>query len=223
MPLRAVFFDLDDTLCDTAGTREARARLAAERIHRELPELGVEEIVARVMEPAGDRIVRGIPGLVRELGLADTEAGREAVERWFFSGCMDLLKPLPGVVETLARLRERYLLGVITNGDPVLQHEKFLRLALDIPHVVISGRVGYEKPDPRIFYRALERAGTMPEESAFVGDRLDVDVAGAKAVGMKAVWFNRWDASVDGASPAPDAVIRRFGELLEVVEGLGRG
>ena len=47
-PILAVFFDLDDTLCDTIGTREARARLAFEALTRERPELEYEEFLARL-------------------------------------------------------------------------------------------------------------------------------------------------------------------------------
>jgi FMN phosphatase YigB (HAD superfamily) len=76
-PIRAVFFDLDDTLCDTLGTREARARVAFESIVQALPGLDREDFIVRVMEPTSDRIVRGVPAVVRELGLAETEAGRK--------------------------------------------------------------------------------------------------------------------------------------------------
>src|SRR5687768_8516752 len=131
-PIRAVFFDLDDTLCDTIGTREARARVAFDLIVLALPGLDLEDFMVRVMEPTSDRIVRGVPAVVRELGLAETEAGRKAIATWFFDGCIELLRSFEGVVETIDRLRGRYSLGVITNGDGKLQRAKWLRLNLGI-------------------------------------------------------------------------------------------
>src|SRR3990172_12148336 len=217
MPLHAVFIDLDDTLCDTTGTREARARLAFEAIEGERPELGGDDFVARVMEPIGDRVVRGVQPVVEELGLGGSEAGRMAIGVWFFEGCMELLRAFEGVAETVDRLRGGYALGVITNGDGKLQRAKWLRLSLGIELVVISGECGFEKPDPRIFERACSLAGVASREAAFVGDRLDVDIAGAKTTGMRAVWFNHWDGALDGARPAPDAVIERFPELVDVL------
>jgi putative hydrolase of the HAD superfamily len=212
-PIRVVFFDLDDTLCDTIGTREARARLAFEAIASERPQLEREEFVARVMSPMGDRIVRGVPPIVEELGLAAMEPGEKAIGAWFFEGCIELLHAVDGVVETIERIRDSYALGLITNGDAKVQRAKWLRLNLGIDLVVISSECGFEKPDPRIFEHALVAASVDAREAVFVGDRLDVDVAGAKAAGMRAVWFNAFGGSLDGAFIAPDAVIERFEAL----------
>jgi len=212
-PIRAVFFDLDDTLCDTIGTREARARLAFDAIARERPDLTRETFVARVMERVGERIVRGVPAVAEELGLARTEAGRAAIGAWFFVGCIELLRPFKSVTETVDRLSSAYKLGVITNGDGKLQRFKWLQLNLGIDLLVISAECGFEKPDRRIFEYACSLAGIEPREAVFVGDRLDVDVAGAKAAGMQAVWFNHWGGSLDEAPTAPDAVISRFEDL----------
>lgn len=217
MSLHAVFFDLDDTLCDTIGAREARAQRAFQALARERPELDREEFIARVMQPIGDRVVRGVLVVVEELGLGGSEAGRAAINAWFFDGCMELLRAFEGVAETLDRLRRDYTLGVITNGNGKLQLAKCQGLSLGIELMVISGECGFEKPDPRIFAHACSLAGVAPRETVFVGDRLDVDIAGAKAMGMCAVWFNHWDGVLDGARPVPDAVIERFPELVDVL------
>jgi len=215
--LHAVFFDLDDTLCDTIGTRKARAQRAFQALAGERPDLDGDEFVARVMEPTGDRVVHGVPALVEDLCLGGSEAGRAAIGAWFFDGCMELLRAFEGVAETVDRLRGGYALGVITNGDGKLQRAKWLRLGLGIELMVISGECGFEKPDPRIFTHACSLAGVAPREAVFVGDRLDVDIAGAKTTGMRAVWFNHWSGVMDGARPAPDAVIERFPELVDVL------
>ena len=213
MTIRAVFFDLDDTLCDTIGTREARALVAFESLAGEQPELDREEFVARVMEPRSERVVRGVPGVVEELGLAGSVAGRRAIAAWSFEGCIEFLRAFDGVAETVDRLRYDYTLGVITNGDGKLQRAKWLRMNLAIKLVVISAECGFEKPDRRIFAHACSLAGTDASDAVFVGDRLDVDIAGAKAAGMRAVWFNHWGGTLDGVSVRPDAVITRFDQL----------
>jgi putative hydrolase of the HAD superfamily len=169
------------------------------------------------MEQTSDRIVRGVPAVVEELGLAHSESGRAAIGVWFFQGCMDLLQPLDGVAETIGRLRDDYKLGVITNGSSQLQRAKCNRLGLGAELVIISGEVGYEKPDARIFAGACSLAGVEPREALFVGDRLDVDMTGAKAAGMRAVWFNHWGGFPDGATRRPDAEIERFAELPGVL------
>ncbi len=97
-------------------------------------------------------------------------------------------QPVPGTRALLERLGQRYRLGVISNADG--QIEAMLRdcgLADCFLNFTDSGLVGMEKPDPRIFHIALERMGSAPEESLYVGDIYSVDYQGATAVGMQAV------------------------------------
>jgi putative hydrolase of the HAD superfamily len=80
--------------------------------------------------------------------------------------------------------------------------------------VLISDGEGVSKPDPEIFRRALERLGTNASDAVFVGDHPDVDVSGARAAGMKAVW--RRDRTVSRTVEA-DAIIEELGELLPLL------
>jgi putative hydrolase of the HAD superfamily len=169
------------------------------------------------MEPTGGRVVRGVRDVVKDLGLAGSEAGRTAIGAWTFDGCIDLLRTFEGVAETVDRMRADYALGVITNGDGKLQRVKWLRLNLGIELVVISAECGFEKPDSRIFAHACSLAGVDACDAVFVGDRLDVDIAGAKGAGLRAVWFNNWGGKLDGLSVPPDAVITSFDELPAVI------
>ena len=220
LPIRAVFFDLDDTLCDTIGTREARARRAFEYLCRADSTLDFEALVRRALEPISEpRSALGVRGVLAELGLLDKETGAAALE-----SVRDFYEPLclfDGVAEVLEELSGVYALGVITNWDSENeQRRKVEHLGLHsiFRHFIVSASAGYEKPDPRIFQHALSLAEVVqPSEAVFVGDRLDVDVAGAKAAGMRAVWFNHWGGSLDGASARPDAVIERFIDLPGVL------
>ncbi len=97
------------------------------------------------------------------------------------------------VPPVLARLEAAGLkLGVVSN------FEEWLERLLDVLGVarffevrVISGVEGMEKPDPRIFHLALERAGVAPEESVYVGDNPVFDVEPAAAIGMFPVLIDR--------------------------------
>ena len=96
---------------------------------------------------------------------------------------------LPGVPAALASLREAGLrLVVVSNSDGTIEQgldEAGLLPLLD--GVVDSAVVGVEKPDPRIFRIALERAGSRPGRTAHVGDLHAVDVLGARAAGVHGV------------------------------------
>jgi putative hydrolase of the HAD superfamily len=74
-------------------------------------------------------------------------------------------------------------------GLPELLHD--LELAHHFEHVVVSSRVGYDKPHPAIFRHALELAGVAGSEALHVGDNIATDIAGARAAGIRAVLVRR--------------------------------
>jgi putative hydrolase of the HAD superfamily len=219
MVLRAVFFDLDDTLCDTIGARPQRARKAFERLCAAYPHLVLDDLVSAALEPLGEpRSVRGIFRVLEDVELKQTPVAAEVLR--IFHGYHDPICLFPGVREAVAHLRRHCRLGIISNAEGWCQRRKLAHLGLDsyIDHLVVSGDVGHEKPDPRIFQHALELVGAAPHEAVFVGDRLDVDVAGARAAGMRAIWFNHWGGEPPADVPTPDAIVHQFGELLPLLQ-----
>jgi putative hydrolase of the HAD superfamily len=114
---------------------------------------------------------------------------------------------LPGTADGLAALRDAgWIVACISNADGTVSH--LLEDAGILPHlefVVDSGVVGVEKPDPRIFEIALERAGVAAGEAFYVGDVHPIDVVGSAGVGMTPVLLDplgRYGAR--GCRTAPD-------------------
>lgn len=127
------------------------------------------------------------------------------------------------VHDALQALRGRYRLGVLANQERWIR-ETLARDGLDGFFEVwaISAEVGADKPDPRIFEHALSEAGAPAERCAMLGDRLDNDIAAAKAHGMRAIWLLRGEAPdepTDDQLAVPDAAVR---SLVELPEALGR-
>jgi HAD superfamily hydrolase (TIGR01509 family) len=124
----------------------------------------------------------------------------------------------PGTLETLAQLKDRgYTLGVVSNADGRV--ESFLRhvgITQYLDFVVDSAIVGVEKPNPRIFQIALDRAGVKPNEVVHVGDVYEVDIVGARAAGIEPIMI-----ITSGSEAPPDVrVIRSFTELPSRLNGL---
>jgi FMN hydrolase / 5-amino-6-(5-phospho-D-ribitylamino)uracil phosphatase len=223
--IKAVFFDLDDTLCDTSGSRQDRALIAARILAEAEPGLDVDDLVARILSPVSDDgWPRGVASVLVELGLQYAPHGVRAHSAWFFEGCEDLIRTYSECAETLALLGERYTLGVITNGGTVAQRRKFEALGLDghfRPDLFVpSEAAGFHKPDPRIFKHALRLAGVAPAEAVMIGDWLPVDVTAAQEAGMRGVWFNPHGRPLP-EGPPPDAVIQCYEELPSILEKLG--
>ncbi|NOZ57977.1 MAG: TIGR02253 family HAD-type hydrolase [Euryarchaeota archaeon] len=229
--LKAVFFDIDDTLYDST-TLARRARLNSIRA---MIDAGLEErdearlysLLQRIIKKFGSNYPRHYDELLNELGVPwnpkIVAAGVVAYEHTKFG----YLKPFPGVVPTLIELRQRFRLGVISNGLAIKQWEKLINLSLHhfFDVVVTSEEVGCEKPSRRIFEVAVRRLGVASEECVMVGDRIATDVVGGKRAGMRTVWVRRGKyASSEPRSEEerPDAIIREIVELPEVLEKLSR-
>jgi len=110
---------------------------------------------------------------------------------------------LPNCLEVLDYLHERYKLHIITNGFEEVQTRKLKNsgIAQYFRTVVNSDRAGVKKPDPRIFNMAIEAAGIQPESGVMIGDSLEADIHGARAVGLQALHFNVHNDPSHGVCP----------------------
>ena len=121
--------------------------------------------------------------------------------------------------ELLRTLHGKYKLGIISNfAIPECVHKLLKTHDLDklFDAVVVSGAVNKRKPSPEIFERTLKTLGVSASETVFVGDTLDADIEGAKAVGMKAVYIERRIEKVEQVRP--DQTIKGLSELPMVLE-----
>ncbi len=118
----------------------------------------------------------------------------------------------------LRALHGKYKLGIISNfAIPECVHKLLKTHDLDklFDAIVISGAVNKRKPSPEIFKRTLKALGVSASETVFVGDTLDADIEGAKAVGMKAVYIERRTEKAEHVSP--DQTIKSLSELPMVL------
>ena len=144
------------------------------------------------------------------------------IEEIFLRG--DAPRPVPGVAEVLPRLSRRYRLGLIsdTGLTPGRVLREILRRDGLLPHfraLTFSDETGAAKPRPEQFLRTLTILETRPEEAAHIGDLPETDVAGAQAVGMKAILFLGVSHRQDGR-PLADAVFEKYSEIEKVLKNL---
>lgn len=127
-------------------------------------------------------------------------------------------KPIPGMVDLTRELAGRGVrIGILSNSEGRLAELLAeIGLADVFAAIVDSGRIGLEKPDPRIFAHAKVALGVDPDHPAIhVGDSWDADIAGARGAGWRAVWYGRRVHSVDDpdVAIAPDATTARAAVL----------
>ena len=115
----------------------------------------------------------------------------------------------------LERLKQHGLiLGVVSNSDGRIEHAfELAGLRNYFDFFIDSFIVGVEKPDPRIFEFALERARVSREETAYVGDLYHIDVVAARKAGITPVLYDPYDLN-----PAADCLrVRHLDDLLTVL------
>jgi FMN phosphatase YigB (HAD superfamily) len=131
-----------------------------------------------------------------------------------------VLKPIAGIEAAVAGLRRRGLkLGIVCDSGMMVgrvlrgQLERTgLGSHFEPEAVAFSDEVGVTKPRPEIFRKALDALGTSPAETAHIGDLRFTDMAGAKALGMRAVRFRGFNDD-QGEGPEGDAVIDSYADL----------
>jgi HAD superfamily hydrolase (TIGR01549 family) len=125
-----------------------------------------------------------------------------------------------GAVEVIPELAKRVRLGIVSNyPHPDVVSETLERFGLRqcFSSIVVSGEFGLLKPHPAIYEQALRETAARPRETVFVGDDLDNDVIGPKALGLRTVWFTGNAATTAHA----DAMISHLGELLHWLDRSG--
>lgn len=206
--IKAVFFDLDDTLCDSdtawhiavretfqllrkqaSGVSEEAFTKAWATVHQEL----FQQLNAGKRSMAEVRDLR-FQYVFKELDLPTSKITEELNN--FLSSRYLAGLHLYEDVAVLEKL-QAYHIGIITNGahdehtDSQLSKIKQFGLSERIQSLTISDEVGVRKPNIKIFEVACGRASVIPKEAMFIGDSIENDIVGANRAGMTSVFINR--------------------------------
>ncbi len=125
----------------------------------------------------------------------------------------------PDSLNVMHQLKRTHRLALITNGASDIQREKIAGAALEpfFDVILISGSLGFGKPDPKIFAAAVRHLDLAPDEAVMVGDSLSRDIEGARAAGIKTVWINRFARTRSERYHAPDAELIDLRQLPSII------
>jgi HAD superfamily hydrolase (TIGR01549 family) len=203
--IRAVLFDLDDTLFDHRGC--ARDALTAvqqsqscfrsmpfetlERSHAEfLEELHAEVMLGRM--PTDIARIERFRRLLESAGVRDQGDISSELATLYRESYRSRRRAVAGAAALMSAVKPHARIGIVSNNVLDEQQEKLLVCGLDqfVDELVVSGEVGVSKPDPLIFHTAMKRLGVTADETVMVGDSWIADIEGARAAAIRAIWFN---------------------------------
>lgn len=221
--IRAVIFDLDNTLLDFVQLKERAIDAAIEAMIDAGLKLGKEEARAKVYEiyeeegieyqQVFDRFLKEVMGFIdpriHAAGIVGYRRAREGA-----------LTTYPHVSVTIVELLKRGLKLAVVSDAPRLQ--AWLRLCSLGLHNYFDVVVAFEdtmrrKPAPEPFEKALQKLGVKPEETIMLGDWAERDIVGAKLLGMRTV-FARYGDTFGTKNSGADYEIDDILELIEIID-----
>ncbi|MEK4666856.1 HAD family hydrolase [Niallia sp. FSL R7-0271] len=218
--IKAVLFDLDGTLLNRDESVLRFADRQYERLKKWTGHIPKDTYINRfiVLDAKGyvwkDKVYRQLVEEFCLTGITSQELLQDYLDEFSYS-CV----PFPNVKEMLEELAAAgYRLGIITNGFGKFQmgNIEALRIRGYFDAILISEWEGVRKPDPAIFLRALQRMDTASNQSIFVGDHPQNDIAAASHVGMVSVWKEnaQWSGGI------ADYTVTDLGEIPNLLHDL---
>ena len=217
--IRAIAFDLDNTLWDVEPVLERAEECLAVWLQEHCPRLALSR---DEMRAAREQLARREPHNAHDVSYLRVAAlaaharahgydERVAVDAFqVFLAARNAVEIFPDVAPALARLRPRYALASLSNGNADL-----VRIGLGhVFTVSLNARqIGAAKPHPRCFERLAQELALDPGAIAYVGDDPQLDVAAARAAGLHTVWMNRRAHAWPRELPPADLTVRDCAQL----------
>jgi len=227
MNVKAVIFDIEDTLYDSSfQMRMTRLNAIRAMIEAGLPadlEMGYK-VLEDIVNEYGPHYTKHFDKLLERLGLkwepgviaAGVVAYRETSEAY--------LKPFPDTVPTLIRLRDlEYKLGVVSEGRAVKEWQKLIQLGIHhfFHSVLISEELGTENFSVNLFRKCCTNLGLKPEETIYVSSRPNKGILHANRAGLTTVRLRKGDSSIEEPElpeAKADYEIERLSEIFGMLE-----
>lgn len=215
--IRAVIFDLDDTLyleseffrsgfAEVASELDKRGFGPVQKTRQMLESIHFGEGRDQVLSRASDRLrfpAEWVPELVEIL-----------------RGHAPSVSLAPDAVETIERLRSRYRLGCVTDGFAAVQRRKIDALGVDrlLDIIVVADDMGRAcwKPNPAAILACCDRLGVAADECIFAGDNPERDIRGARNAGMVSVRVRRSGGYFSSTPAVEDAADYEIVTLTEI-------
>ena len=240
--IQGVTIDWWHTIAETPGRDydDEMRRIRVERIEEALADVGLvtdSDALYKAYDKQGDLLAerwrrsvdlsaeKQVDAFLRFAGISRTDPGFQETVRSAFGEAMRARLPslYPNIEALLVHLQSHgYRIGLVSNTGRTwgrylrpIQDELGIGKYFDVR--VFSDEVGVRKPKAQIFQRALDGLELPAGRVVHIGDDVDADIAGAKGIGMRAIWFNTgfWP---NARTTNSDAEVSDHADVPEVLE-----
>lgn len=213
--MRVVVFDIDETLIDRKEAFLKYCDYMIDKYGKTHPYQGSKEaLIQRMIEVDGNGyggLKNFIPNIkdIWPLPLTVEEFIRERNEVF---GDFSVIKA--DTIMVLEHLKEKYKLGVITNGYGHVQRKKIEKVGIThyFDDIIVSGETTYAKPDKEIFLLSSEHLGVSTEEMVYIGDYYPNDIVGALGANIRPIWITE---NTEGHDTEGVIVVKELKEILK--------
>lgn len=226
MIIRAVTFDLDDTLWPFPPIGERIEQRLHEWLEQHAPRTADLFPIHRMRQlrhqvdlehPQHAHDLSMLRRLTIERALAESGEDTALTDAAFevFYSERNKVDFYPDALDAVRRIARLYPIASLSNGNADLE-----RIGLMPPfrHAVSATQMGVAKPDARLFHAACALLECEPSQVLHVGDHIDMDVIGALDAGMQAAWVNRLGETWPSAHPSPTFTCTELSALADWLE-----
>lgn len=233
--IKAVIFDLDNTLCNSTGVIEDILKSIFIKHLKHFPNKSVDELISlnvKIFEklisdpnvPLSAAIIRVWFEVFEQLQIKPSlkiilqfieHIRREANKK---------IRLIDGALDLINYLKSKDIkIGVLTNGIFIDQANKLVKLKLDsfVDYLVTSDMCASDKPDPKIFKYLLNKLAVLPSQALMIGNDLVADIKGADDLGIRTIYLkNSSPRNVAMKLVKPDYTETSHKNILKLVKKL---
>ncbi|XP_053315423.1 N-acylneuraminate-9-phosphatase [Spea bombifrons] len=235
--IKAIIFDLDNTLIDTAGASKQaieevmKILIDKEQYTEKDAHIICDRFQAKLLHENLDHSKMTIDDLrilhweeaLQSIRPGDHKEVAKVCYTLWKTSRLELMTLSESIKNMLIELRKQARLALLTNGERQVQREKIEACGAShfFDAIVVGGEHAEEKPAPSIFLHCCNLLAVKPEECVMVGDNLDTDIRGGLNAGLKAtVWLNKNSSFSSNPYIVPHYTINSVVDLPDVLKNL---